>query len=164
MTLFETEIIESSKRSVMLKSRVWTSCFSDSEWLWMRFSAGAGMDDSKVEYCIGLTVLKIWMVGNWGHFGNLCSFKGFFGVSPAFAAVFGRALNGTYAHLCVIPSAAAPQGLAACEDPECIICSFITLAQTSKEISELRGTLWSRGMQDKKGKTVNRVGLLGVDD
>lgn len=31
MTLFETEIIESGKRPAMVKSRVWASCFSNSE-------------------------------------------------------------------------------------------------------------------------------------
>lgn len=95
ITLFKTEIIESSKRSAMLKSRVWASCFSDSEW----DSVCAGVDDSKVLYRVdcfedldGRKVESLW---------KSVQFLQLFGVSSAFAAVFGHALHGTCAHLCV---------------------------------------------------------------
>jgi len=37
------------------------------------------------------------------------------------------------------------------------------LGSDSEEIAKLRGSLKSRGMQDKKDKIADRVGLLGLD-
>lgn len=141
MTLFETEIIESSKRSTMLKSRVWASCFSDSEW---DSVCVHGYISQGGECCVGLTDLRIWMVGKWVTL-EICGVFPAFWVSLAFATVSGHALNGTCAYLCVWTASSLSPG-------------FITLAQHSKETAKLRGTLWSRSMQDEKDKTVNRVG------
>lgn len=127
----------------------------------------AGVDDSKVECCIGLTILKIWMIGKLNHFGNLCSFYSFLGSVLLLL-------------LSLVMHCMAPVPTSVC-DPFCSsllalhrvwlpvktqngYLGFITLAQTSKETVNLRGLLWSRGMQDKKGKTVNTVGLLGLGD